>query len=92
MNEQWGRFLSCPILPLAQPFCPVHALNILEATCPGKVKLYASKTDPQQARIPQSKRAAGIGKQLMKLAKKRDRSIKHLVVEAILDYLDREEQ
>ena len=42
--------------------------------------------------IPQSKRAADIGKRLMKLAKKKDRSINHLVVEAILDYLDREER
>ena len=42
--------------------------------------------------IPQSKRTADIGKRLLKLAKKKDRSINHLVVEAILDYLDREER
>ena len=42
--------------------------------------------------IPQSKQAAGIGKRLLKLAKKKDRSINHLVVEAILEYLEREEK
>ena len=41
--------------------------------------------------IPQSKQAAGIGERLRKLAKKKDRSINYLVVEAILEYLEHEE-
>ncbi|MCK4394825.1 hypothetical protein KAX17_18150 [Candidatus Bipolaricaulota bacterium] len=42
--------------------------------------------------IPQSKMAQKPVERLMKLADKKDRSINYLVVEAILDYLKREEK
>jgi metal-responsive CopG/Arc/MetJ family transcriptional regulator len=42
--------------------------------------------------IPQSKLAEKLVERLLKVAKKRDRSPNHLVVEAILEYLKREEK
>jgi predicted transcriptional regulator len=42
--------------------------------------------------IPQQKMAEKPVERLMKLSKKRDRSINYLIVEAILDYLKREEK
>ena len=41
--------------------------------------------------IPQDKQQANLGERLLRLAKKKDRSINYLVVEAIMQYLDREE-
>jgi len=41
--------------------------------------------------VPQSKQAERPVERLMKLADKKDRSINYLVVEAILQYLKREE-
>lgn len=42
--------------------------------------------------IPQSKQAQRLGERLLKLADKKDRSVNYLVVEAILEYLKREEK
>lgn len=42
--------------------------------------------------IPQSKMAEKPVERLMKLAEKKDRSINYLVVEAIIEYLKREEK
>ena len=42
--------------------------------------------------IPQSKMAEKPVERLMKVAAKRDRSINYLVIEAILEYLKREEK
>jgi len=42
--------------------------------------------------IPQSKRAQRPVERLLKLGEKLDRSVNYLVVEAILQYLDREEK
>ena len=42
--------------------------------------------------IPQTKQAEKPVERLIKLGEKRDRSINYLVVEAILQYLEREEQ
>ena len=42
--------------------------------------------------IPQDKQQLRLGKRLVKLAKKKDRSINYLVVEAIVEYLEREEE
>jgi len=42
--------------------------------------------------VPQSKQAEKPVQRLMKLADKKDRSINYLVVEAILEYLKREEK
>ncbi len=41
--------------------------------------------------VPQSKQAEKPVERLMKLAEKRDRSLNYLVVEAIIEYLKREE-
>ena len=41
--------------------------------------------------IPQSKLEQKPVERLMKLSKKRDRSVNYLVVQAILEFLDREE-
>lgn len=41
---------------------------------------------------PQSKMAEKPVERLIKLSKKRDRSVNYLVVEAILEYLNREEK
>ena len=43
------------------------------------------------AYIPQSKRDRKIFERLGKLARQQDRSVNHLLVDAILEYLDREE-
>jgi predicted transcriptional regulator len=42
--------------------------------------------------IQEKHRSARVRERLTKLGKKRDRSINYLVVEAILEYLDREER
>jgi len=42
--------------------------------------------------IPQPKKAEKLVERLMKLGEKKDRSINYLVVEAILEYLKREEK
>jgi len=42
--------------------------------------------------IPQKKMEEKPVERLMKLGEKRDRSVNYLVVEAILEYLDREEK
>ena len=42
--------------------------------------------------IPQKKMAEKPVERLIKLAEKRDRSINYLVVDAVLQYLDREEK
>jgi len=42
--------------------------------------------------IPQKKMDANPVERLIKLGKKRDRSVNYLVVEAIIQYLDREEK
>jgi predicted transcriptional regulator len=42
--------------------------------------------------VPQTKREDKLVARLMKLSEKRDRSINYLVVEAILEYLKREEK
>jgi len=42
--------------------------------------------------IPQSKLNQKPVERLLKLGEKRDRSVNYLVVQAILDYLDREEK
>ena len=42
--------------------------------------------------IPDTKRAEKPVERLIRLSEKRDRSINYLVVEAILEYLSREEQ
>jgi len=47
--------------------------------------------DKMSIYIPQGKQAARPVERLMKLGKKRDRSVNYLVVEAILEYLKREE-
>ncbi|HED04004.1 MAG TPA: ribbon-helix-helix protein, CopG family [Candidatus Fraserbacteria bacterium] len=42
--------------------------------------------------VPQDKRQQKPIERLAKLARKRDRSVNYLVVQAILDYVDREEK
>lgn len=42
--------------------------------------------------VPQDKREQQPIERLTKLAKKRDRSVNYLVVQAILDYVEREEK
>lgn len=42
--------------------------------------------------VPQKQAAQHLVERLMKLGQKRDRSVNYLVVEAILEYLDREEK
>jgi hypothetical protein len=49
-------------------------------------------TDKLSIYIPQSKLAQKPVERLIRLGKKRDRSVNYLVVEAILDYLKREEE
>lgn len=41
--------------------------------------------------VPQSKQQANLLARLQKLAKKQDRSVNYLAVQAILDYIEREE-
>ena len=48
-------------------------------------------TDTISIYIPQKKREERLVERLIELADKRDRSINYLVVEAILEYLRREE-
>jgi predicted transcriptional regulator len=48
-------------------------------------------TDKLSIYIPQSKMAQNPVERLMKLGEKRDRSVNYLVVEAIMEYLKREE-
>jgi predicted transcriptional regulator len=50
-----------------------------------------SARDKLSIYIPRSKLAQQPVERLVKLSKKLDRSVNYLVVEAILDYLDREE-
>ena len=40
--------------------------------------------------VPQKAQAVGVVDRLQKLGEKRDRSLNYLIVEAILQYLDRE--
>ena len=49
-------------------------------------------TDKLSIYIPQSKMAQNPVERLMKLGEKRDRSVNYLVVEAIMEFLKREEQ
>ncbi len=49
-------------------------------------------TDKISIYIPQKKAQQNVIERLRKLAEKKDRSINYLVVEAILQYLDREEK
>ena len=49
-------------------------------------------TDKLSIYIPQTKMKQRPVERLIKLGAKRDRSINYLVVEAILEYLDREER
>ena len=52
----------------------------------------AEERNPRQALdIPQSKMAERPVERLIKLSEKKDRSVNYLVVEAILQYLEREE-
>ena len=52
-----------------------------QKTILGKVSIY----------VPESKQAEKPAERLVKLAQKRDRSVNYLAVEAILEYLKREE-
>jgi predicted transcriptional regulator len=49
-------------------------------------------TDKLSIYIPQKKMAEKPVERLIKLSEKRDRSINYLVVDAVLQYLDREEK
>jgi predicted transcriptional regulator len=49
-------------------------------------------TDKLSIYIPQSKMAEKPVERLIALSEKRDRSVNYLVVEAILEYLDRQEK
>ncbi len=49
-------------------------------------------TDKISIYIPQKKAQQNVIERLRKLAEKKDRSINYLVVEAILQYLEREER
>ncbi len=49
-------------------------------------------TDKLSIYIPQDKRQLRLIERLSKLAKKRDRSINYLVVQAIMEYVEREEK
>jgi hypothetical protein len=49
-------------------------------------------TDKLSIYVPQKQVALKPVERLMKLGEKRDRSVNYLVVEAILQYLDREEK
>lgn len=49
-------------------------------------------TDKLSIYIPQKKMAEKPVERLIRLAEKRDRSINYLVVDAVLQYLDREEK
>jgi len=49
-------------------------------------------TDKLSIYIPQQKMRARPVERLIKLGEKRDRSINYLVVDAIMEYLDREEK
>jgi len=49
-------------------------------------------TDKLSIYIPQGRQGERPVQRLIKLGKKRDRSVNYLVVEAILDYLEREEK
>jgi len=49
-------------------------------------------TDKLSIYIPQSKMAQNPVERLVKLGEKRDRSVNYLVVEAIMEYLTREEK
>jgi len=42
--------------------------------------------------LPQSKTGGEMGERLLRLSEKKDRSINYLVVDAILEYLKREER
>ena len=48
-------------------------------------------TDKLSIYIPQSKIKSQPAERLIRLARKKDRSVNYLVVEAILEYLNREE-
>jgi len=50
-----------------------------------------TRPDTLSIYIPQGKQEQHPVERLMKLSKERDRSINYLVVEAIMEYLDREE-
>jgi len=52
---------------------------------------YARLSDKLSIYIPQTKVQQQPVERLIKLAKKRDRSVNYLVVEAILQYLEKEE-
>lgn len=49
-------------------------------------------TDKLSIYIPQSKQNSSPIERLQKIAQKRDRSLNYMVVQALLEYIDREEQ
>lgn len=51
-----------------------------------------STTDKISIYIPQNKAKLNVIERLRKLAEKKDRSINYLVVQAIIEYLEREEK
>jgi predicted transcriptional regulator len=50
------------------------------------------KSDKLAFYVPQSKREQKPIERLIKLAKKQDRSVNYLVIQAILEYVEREER
>ncbi|HDI11719.1 MAG TPA: ribbon-helix-helix protein, CopG family [Candidatus Acetothermia bacterium] len=52
----------------------------------------AASTDKISIYIPQNKAHLNVIERLRKLAEKKDRSINYLVVQAIIEYLEREEK
>jgi hypothetical protein len=52
----------------------------------------AKRDNVISAYIPQSKRNRGIFERLANLAEQQDRSLNYLLVDAVLEYLDREEE
>jgi hypothetical protein len=58
----------------------------------GKAMAKKELLDKLSIYIPQSKIARKPVERLLALGKKRDRSVNYLVVEAILEYVDREEK
>jgi hypothetical protein len=67
--------------------------GVFSKTTPGEVRTMAGKEimDKLSIYIPQRKMEEKPVDRLMRLGSKRDRSVNYLVVEAILQYLDREE-
>ena len=94
LNKSWERlsspyFLCCLMRGLFTTPCLLYTMCRLRKEAPpvAKKEIY----DKLSIYIPQPKMAQKPVERLIKLSEKRDRSINYLVVEAIIEYLKREE-